>query len=78
MPSVCQSRLSEVHAKQSTRNGLTLSKLVGYGLVASWSGAGIHKQPTFTSDISADVERFLQQSDCLVCCMHCKASMSPD
>jgi len=37
MPSVCQSRLAEVHTKQSTRNGKTLSKMMASGLVASCS-----------------------------------------
>ncbi len=83
MPSVCQSRPSEVHTEQSSRNGKPLSKLVASGLVASCFILVLG----FTNDMhlpvtdytsASGIQHFLQQFYCFLCCLHCMACITPE
>ena len=79
MPSVCQSRLSDVHTEQSTRNGATLIRVMASGLVASYVipvlefTKSVHLPVTDYASAS-DIYCFLRQSYCFSCCMHCMAN----
>ncbi len=88
MPSVCQSRLSEVHIEQSTWNGKSLSMMTASRLAASrltvscyllvlGFRSSVHVSNTNYSSASG-IQLFLQLSDCFCCCMHCNAGMNPD
>ena len=75
MPSVCQSRLSDVHTQQSTRSRATLSKMMASGLVASYFilvlefTKSVHL-PVAVYASASGIYCFLQQSYCFFCCMH--------